>query len=266
MALAEFASWPQEPMAGKKPGVIGLVLAVLLVGCARAASEAESSLVLPPDHTAFEADVRGMLMYRADAPVLRECTTGDLFPVRMEAAWLETERAYLALDEGAHPGWVRVEGAMQFEWGQPMEGAERWQAIFPQVPELARQRTCGQSTEQILDREWTITHLDGFPPERFAEGHRPTAKVTEDPDTTDGTFALSGSTGCNRYGGSASLDGDRLAGSDIAATRMYCMNTADIESRFLEVLEAAAFGSLEGDRWVWYDASGQRLAEFSADP
>lgn len=50
--------------------------------------------------------IRGMLRYMADAAVLAECSTGQQWPVAMEADFAAMERAYLqALEEtGAEPG------------------------------------------------------------------------------------------------------------------------------------------------------------------
>ncbi|MCH8552139.1 MAG: META domain-containing protein [Natronospirillum sp.] len=241
--------------------VIALMLS--LQSCATREEPTAEGLQLPADQSLVATDVSGMLMYQADAAVLRECTTGKVFPVRMEEAWLETERAYLSLDD-SHPGWVHTSGPVELDWGPPMEGPDRWHVTFLQTPSLDAGATCGQSLQQIQDVTWRAVYLEGLPRDRFDEGHSPRVTVREDAESDDGSVAIGGNTGCNQFGGSAHLDGDRLHLGDMAATRMYCMNTADIESRFLEITTEVAYGSLEGDRWVWYDASGRWLAEFAA--
>ena len=47
-------------------------------------------------------ELEGMFRYLADAAVFRDCRTGKTFPVSMEGAYMELERAYL--NSGIEPG------------------------------------------------------------------------------------------------------------------------------------------------------------------
>ncbi|TGG94203.1 META domain-containing protein [Natronospirillum operosum] len=240
----------------------GLLLTLsLLAGCA--GQDSATVLNLPADRSAMTTDSRGMLMYQADAAVFRECSTGQLFPVRMAGAWLETERRYLEA-RGESPAWVLAEGQATYEWAAPMEGPERYHLTFDDIPELTLGQFCGQSAEALLDQVWAVVHLDGFGLDRFADGHRPTVKLTADEDSAAGDYAVSGSTGCNQYGGQLTLSAEQMAFGSLVTTRMYCMNTADIEARFLDMTREAVRGSLEGDTWHWYDAEGRWLAALQA--
>ena len=72
--------------------------------------------------------------------------------------------------------------------------------------------------------------------------------------TVDATFdlaedgTLSGSAGCNRYSGHATVEGERLEIGKLASTRMMCEEEAmHVEQRFFAALEKVA---------AWADASG----------
>ncbi len=67
----------------------------------------------------------------------------------------------------------------------------------------------------------------------------------------DGT--LSGSSGCNTYGGSYKVDGNQISIGRLASTKMYCMEPAGVmeqETQFLLALEFSATYSVEGNSLV----------------
>lgn len=79
-----------------------------------------------------------------------------------------------------------------------------------------------------------------------------TANFTED-------GLVTGSAGCNGYGGNYVVDGDRLTITSIASTLMACTEPPGImdqEARYLDLLGSAAAFRLEGDRLVFLDANG----------
>ncbi|WP_301665451.1 META domain-containing protein [Methanoculleus frigidifontis] len=84
------------------------------------------------------------------------------------------------------------------------------------------------------------------------QGTAITANFTEDGRVT-------GSAGCNGYGGNYVFDGDRLAITSIASTLMACTEPPGImdqEARYLDLLGSVAAFQLEGDRLVLLDANG----------
>ena len=75
---------------------------------------------------------------------------------------------------------------------------------------------------------------------------------------------VSGSDGCNRLTGTYQRSGDRLTFGQMAATQMACVDATDIEGPFREALKNVARFTINADRLEFFDASGTRLAVFSA--
>lgn len=74
---------------------------------------------------------------------------------------------------------------------------------------------------------------------------------------------LSGSTGCNRYSGTYTVDGDRLEIGPVASTLMACLPPLDaLERGYLGALEAVAAWSVDADALVLVDAGGEDLLRF----
>jgi heat shock protein HslJ len=77
--------------------------------------------------------------------------------------------------------------------------------------------------------------------------------------------ALSGSTGCNNFRGSYSVDGDNLAISPLAATKKACApELMEQERQFLAALQSAASYSISANVLTIRDAGGARLVELRA--
>ncbi len=106
---------------------------------------------------------------------------------------------------------------------------------------------CG-STDSLEGPDWVLISIDGSSP---LPGTMITAKFS------DGE--VSGSAGCNTYGGSYAVSGEKLAFEMLFSTEMACMEPDGVmaqESAYLEKL-----GSATGFR----RESGGRLEIFSAD-
>jgi heat shock protein HslJ len=104
--------------------------------------------------------------------------------------------------------------------------------------------------------EWVLTSgidVDGW------EAVAPTAAFA------DGSLA--GSTGCNRYNASYTVDGETLEIGAVASTRMACPPPADaVERDFLAALELIAGHRLEASELVLLDAEGAEVLRFAAGP
>ena len=59
---------------------------------------------------------------------------------------------------------------------------------------------------------------------------------------------IGGRSFCNTYGGSAVFNGNALQFSQIFGTKMYCMEVADAETKFLDDLQAVNSGNLDGNK------------------
>ncbi len=78
----------------------------------------------------------------------------------------------------------------------------------------------------------------------------------------DGRF--SGSSGCNRYGGSYTVEGDILELGEIASTRMACPPPGDaVERTYLGTLRGTAGWSTEDDELVLSDVEDVELLRFT---
>jgi heat shock protein HslJ len=74
----------------------------------------------------------------------------------------------------------------------------------------------------------------------------------------------SGSTGCNRYTGPYTLDGDTLELGAIASTRMACAPRADaVEREFLAALERVDHWRFDADGLVLLDDGNAELLHFA---
>jgi heat shock protein HslJ len=78
----------------------------------------------------------------------------------------------------------------------------------------------------------------------------------------DGT--LGGSTGCNRMSGTYMAKGHSLKLGPIAATRMFCAETADTERAFTAALGAATGWRIRGDDLTLLNAAGEAVATLVA--
>ncbi len=80
----------------------------------------------------------------------------------------------------------------------------------------------------------------------------------------DGSVA--GFSGCNRFMGSYTLEGESLTFGPLAATMMACVDQDDQEQRFLGALQSTATWRLENGDLVLLDADGSDRLRFSAAP
>ena len=75
---------------------------------------------------------------------------------------------------------------------------------------------------------------------------------------------VSGTGGCNRFGGSYESDGATLSFSPLAATRMACPGEAmKTEQAFFDMLGKVKAMKLEGDRLDLLDGEGKVIGRFA---
>ena len=108
----------------------------------------------------------------------------------------------------------------------------------------------------ILESSWRVVEIAGEP---VAEGVVPTLAI-------DAEGGISGSGGCNRYFGSAEIDGEQIDLGDIGATRMACPEPAMGEDqRYLQALDAVASWQLDADELTLADDDGTVLVRLERD-
>lgn len=215
-----------------------------------------SPLGWQPAEVSLELD--GMLTYMADAAFVVECSTGQGFPVVMTEPWLDIERTYLA-SSSAGGSYLHTRAQVTLNWETPEEGPARHQLRFQQLKETLPATTCGSPLADLEHHEWDLVELDGITPDALQAMHtRPFVRFSGQ--------QLSGHSGCNVLAGPIQLEGERLTLGPVASTRMLCQDVAEIEFRFLQLLEQASYSSLEGTQWSWYDEDMTRLASFRRKP
>lgn len=75
-----------------------------------------------------------------------------------------------------------------------------------------------------------------------------------------------GSGGCNQFAGTYTLEGNHLNFSQLAMTRMACAQGMDTEAAFSSALAQVRSWQISGKQLELYDAGGELLAKFVAQP
>lgn len=115
----------------------------------------------------------------------------------------------------------------------------------------------GDDMGAVTERYWKLVELRGHP----------VAPTTNEAHIIlkTGDHRVTGSGGCNRIMGHYELnDPERIRFSQMAATRMACLDGMELEQDFLRVLESADSYHLDGDRLVLIRARMAPLARFEA--
>jgi uncharacterized lipoprotein YbaY/heat shock protein HslJ len=185
--------------------------------------------------TAAEAEpgmeLEGMFRYLADAALFRDCRTGESFPVAMESAYIELERAYLnsGIEAG---GEVMVRLIGRYLERPSMEGNRNAiSLIVDKLENLDPENSCAPTTHaELQNTYWKLVELGNESietPEGMREAHVILA--------SDGSRAH-GHAGCNNFFGTFEVQDDTLTFSALGSTMMACPEGMDTEQAFLEAL------------------------------
>jgi heat shock protein HslJ len=143
-------------------------------------------------------------------------------------------------------------------WVGGEEGAELLDGSGETVLEL----TEAEATA-FTGTTWVATMLNNGREgvESVLEGSEATAEF-------DDEGRVAGSSGCNRYTGPYTLDGETIQVGDLAGTRMACADPGltEQEELFLTALEQAAVARVDGDTLELRDGDGDLLVSFTAGP
>lgn len=215
----------------------------------------------PLDPAEVALPMRGMFRYMADAALFEECLTGRSYPVAMEQAYIEAERAYLSLEDRAPgaPVLAVLEGRLAER--PAMEGPPRTHLVIERFSRLAPGRDCaGDMVDAALTNTyWRILEIggDAVGP---VEGRREPHVVLHGGDAP----AFNATIGCNMMRGSYTLEGDGLSFGNAAMTMMACPPPLDARERALSgALSDVAAWAVNGTTLELFDAEGGRrlLAE-----
>ncbi len=186
--------------------------------------------------------MRGLYSYMADLGMFMDCSTGERYPVAMEKASAELERAYLNAEHGvAEPLIVRIEGYVTTR--PAMEGSKMDKVVVvKRFLGISEAKSCRESDRPIESHRasvpagkvenirWELIEIAGEPvvpmPGLPAPGFRLNPQG----------HSLRGFGGCNRMMGSYTIRGDQLHFGHIVTTRKFCQQTQGLEDRFVQAL------------------------------
>jgi len=117
----------------------------------------------------------------------------------------------------------------------------------------------GVPKERPLEKTyWVLTELNDKPIATINESKK--LNLVFDAETQK----ASGFAGCNQFTGGYTLEGKKLSLKNIAATKMFCQETMEIETRYLEALSKTDSYKIE-EHVLFLNQGDQHLAKFQAD-
>lgn len=110
----------------------------------------------------------------------------------------------------------------------------------------------------LAGRDWKLTELNGQP---VAETNRP-AHIS----FSAGDHRVSGSGGCNSFGGAYELrPGNRIYISQVVHTMMACQSGMDVDNGLMTALNSADSYTVSGNALILNSADTAAIAEFTAN-
>ncbi len=205
--------------------------------------------------------LRGLYFYLADAASLSECLSGRRWPVLIEGAHVDLERAYLAQGEGGR--WVLATLQGRFEMREPEPGLPPREAIVVERFErLWPGETCAAdapATASLLNTRWRLVEIDGQPVTLAAGQREPFLQLYGEGNRVRG-FG-----GCNILSGGFEQGSDGFLFKALALTRRACAGAAGTqEASYLAALQATASRRIVGDALQLRDAQGRVRLRFEA--
>ena len=125
----------------------------------------------------------------------------------------------------------------------------------PIEPELRKPK---RTESPIKNKRWKLLEMDGEKIE-ITEAFKGEPHIILSLQTNK----IHGSGGCNRFGGTYSLDGDRLTFGDIAFTKIYCEGVMEVENPYMRALTTVNGFRVNGDA-MWLLRDGKQIMKFEA--
>ena len=123
---------------------------------------------------------------------------------------------------------------------------------------MAHPSTAETSTATLENTYWKLMRLGGEAV-AVADGQREPHFILQPEEKR-----VAGSGGCNRLMGSYTLEGERLAFSQMAGTKMACPQGMDVEQAFHAALGKVASWRIDGETLELFDTSGTLVAQFES--
>jgi len=227
-----------------------LAMIVLLVSC-------QPVLKPSPEGVDDGMELTGMFRYMADAALFRDCGNGLSFPVAMEGAYIDLERAYLDQPHAAGAElMVRLRG--RYLERPAMEGDRNQVHLVVDRFEGVEAGACVASARASLTNTWwRLTAIGGHPVAVAVDQREPHMVL----NGKDGQ--VRGNGGCNNFFGSYETMDHSIHFSNVGSTRMACSSGEDTERAFLTALVQADRYQISGEVLELFDG-GQSLARFES--
>ena len=205
--------------------------------------------------------LRGLYRYMADAAVLQECRSGNRYPVLITRDHLALERAYLAARPApGAPLLAVIEGRFVLQAPEPGM-APREHIVVERFLTLRPGESCAaeaQAKATLLNTYWRPVELGGQPVTLRAGTREPHLIL----DLKDNR--VRGFSGCNGFGGSYTLNGEKLGFKGIVSTMMACLPSGDLEQRFFAAIKNTGSHVIRGETLELRSADGTLLGRFEA--
>ena len=198
-----------------------------------------------PEMEAEEAsaglELAGSFIYMADAALFEDCRDMRVYPVAMEGAYIEVERAYTNSGiEAGKPLMVQLTGrflerpAMEGDRNVVMLVVDSFEAILPE-------QSCVPPVNEPLENTyWKLQEIDGEAV-TTPKGQREAHMILKPAESR-----VNGNAGCNNFFGGYELDGETLRFGQTGATMMACPNGMETEQAFLSALGKVDRYEIEG--------------------
>jgi uncharacterized lipoprotein YbaY/heat shock protein HslJ len=208
-------------------------------------------------NTSPGTELTGMFVYYADAALFRDCRTGLSYPVAMEGAYIDLERAYLRADkEPMQELQVTVRGRLLPR--PPMEGdGERVHLIVDRFESIEPGACEPQANATLANTYWRLTHLEGEAVQVEDDAREPHLVM----GTADNR--VRGNGGCNQFFGSYEWKDGGLTFSGMGSTMMFCAEGSDTEQAFFDALGKVDDYRISG-QVLELRAEGVTVARFEA--
>lgn len=127
-----------------------------------------------------------------------------------------------------------------------------------ETEEVVNQEASSESVQTPTQREvtlknvlWETVSISGFEGE-IPSDNNPSIAIVEE--------RVSGTTACNKYSGSFTLNNDELSFSTLAVTKMACMgDLGTIEQHFLRAMESVATYEIAEKTLILSNSEGEKL-------
>jgi len=136
------------------------------------------------------------------------------------------------------------------------DAAEPVQVLVSRVPGGRGGEGAKVPDASLTETYWKLIELDGQPAVPGAGGHELHMVLTGEGSR------VRGFSGCNRFTGGYQSNSGKLTFTQLASTRMACMEGMELEQRFLDALGRTTRFSIQGDTLALYSGDDQPAMRF----